>query len=550
MSRTQKRTGPPQRLYQHRRLRRQRRRQIVITVIAAVAILLISIVSFVYSKYRLMNKAEIDIEQVTNPYINPSVRKVMEGYTTFAIFGIDARNNNSLGKGNLSDVIMICNIDNATGEIRLVSVYRDTYLDINGKEDFRKINAAYLNGGPQQALLALNQNLDFNITKYVTFNWKSVADVINILGGIDVEITKEEYGNGTTTGINGFIQATKEATGIDSMHLKGPGPQHLDGVQAVAYSRLRLMDTDFQRTQRQRKVIALCMGKAKQADLGMLVDSIDAVFPYIMTNFSTTEIITMVKNIPDYHMGDSTGFPTKLKSQRIGKQGLCEVPVDLAEDVTILHEFLFNNQEYTVSSNVLKLTKTIQQRSTAADTEAEIAAKKAAAAATTEAEETTSAKTTDSQTSLTGTSPNQTLPKGTSTAADNENPTTPSGTGSEASAGQTTANPTNEGDAPAVPVLPTESGTRPEESSPYESSPYESSPAETKTGPQSTDSTTAAPRNPTRNSNPTQKPESPTQAPGPGTTTTSPIQPTTVAPTQSTSGPSGTNGPGAVGLGD
>lgn len=538
MSRTQKGTGSPQRLYQHRRLRRQRRRRIVIAATAVVTILLISIALFVYSKYCLLNKDEINTEQVTNPYISPSVRKVMEGYTTFAIFGIDARNNNSLGKGNLSDVIMICNIDNATGEIRLVSVYRDTYLDINGKEDFRKINAAYLSGGPQQALLALNQNLDLNITKYVTFNWKSVADVINILGGIDVEITKEEYGNGTTTGINGFIQATKEATGIDSMHLKGPGPQHLDGVQAVAYSRLRLMDTDFQRTQRQRKVIALCMEKAKQADLGMLVDSIDAVFPYIMTNFSTTEIIMMVKNIPDYHMGDSTGFPTKLKTQRIGKQGLCEVPVDLAEDVTILHEFLFDNQEYTVSSNVLKLTKTIQQRSAAADTEAEAAAKKAATAAITEAEETTSAKTTDSETSSTETSPSQTMPKGTSTAAGNEDPTTASGTGEEASAGQTTANPTNKGDAPTAPVLPTESGTRPDESSPYESSPVE-----TKTDPQSTDSTTADPRNPT------QKPESPTQAPDTGTATTSPIQPT-VAPTQSTSGSSGTNDPVAAGPGD
>lgn len=545
MSRTQKRTGSPLRLYQHRRLRRQRRRQIVIAAIAAVIILLISIVLFVYSKYCQLNKDEIDTEQVTNPYIDPDVRKVMEGYTTFAIFGIDARNNNSLGKGNLSDVIMICNIDNATGEIRLVSVYRDTYLDINGKEDFRKINAAYLNGGPQQALLALNQNLDFNITKYVTFNWKSVADVINILGGIDVEISKEEYGNGTTTGINGFIQATKEATGIDSMHLKGPGPQHLDGVQAVAYSRLRLMDTDFQRTQRQRKVIALCMEKAKQADLGMLVDSIDAVFPYIMTNFSTTEIITMVKNIPDYHMGDSTGFPTKLKTKRIGKQGLCEVPVDLAEEVTILHEFLFDNQEYKVSSNVLKLTKTIQQRSATADIEAEAAAKKAATAATNEAEKTTSAKATDNETSSTETSPNQTPPKGTSTAADNEGPTTVSGTGAEASAGQTTANPTNKGEAPTAPLLPTESGARPDESSPYESSP-----AETETSPQSTDSTAAAPRNPTRNSDPAQKPESPTQAPGPGTATTSPIQPTTVAPTQSSSGPSGTNGPGAVRPGD
>lgn len=356
-----------------------RYRQIIMAMIGILLVTLISLLGFLYSKFSLLNKEEVDEEVITNPHINEEDQEKMKGYTTFAIFGIDARDNKRLGEGSRSDVIMICNINNETGEIRLVSVYRDTYLDGSGNENFRKINEAYEIGGPNQALTALNHNLDLNIIKYVTFNWKSVADVINILGGVDLEITRQEYGNGTTTGINGFIQATKETTGIDSTHLKGPGMQHLDGVQAVAYARLRLMDTDFQRTKRQQKVIALAMEKAKQADLGMLIESVDAVFPYILTNFSTPEIIGMLKHINDYHIGAATGFPAKQYPKRMGNRGLCVIPNGLIENVVILHEFLFENEDYQVSEAVIRRDQLIRQKAGAAD---ESTTKKATAAAT------------------------------------------------------------------------------------------------------------------------------------------------------------------------
>ena len=170
------------------------------------------------------------------------------GYWNIAVFGVDSRDGNT--KNALADVQMICSIDRATGEIRLVSVYRDTYLKINSEGTYHKINEAYFKGGHKQAVSALEENLDIKIDDYATFNWKSVAEAINILGGIDLEITPAEFKY-----INGFITETVNSTGIGSYQLEQAGMNHLDGVQAVAYSRLRLMDTDFQRTERQRKVV-------------------------------------------------------------------------------------------------------------------------------------------------------------------------------------------------------------------------------------------------------------------------------------------------------
>ena len=169
------------------------------------------------------------------------------GHWTVAVFGLDSRDGNT--DNALADVQMICSIDRATGEIKLVSVYRDTYLKIDSEGTYHKINEAYFKGGHEQALYALEENLDLDIDDYAAFNWKTVAEAINVLGGIDLEITNAEFDY-----INSFITETVESTGIASVHLTQPGMNHLDGVQAVAYSRLRLMDTDFQISYKKVKI--------------------------------------------------------------------------------------------------------------------------------------------------------------------------------------------------------------------------------------------------------------------------------------------------------
>ncbi|WP_243008909.1 LCP family protein [Clostridium sp. AM58-1XD] len=210
-------------------------------------------------------------------------KKNDDGYWTIAVFGVDSRDGN-LGKGSLSDVEMICNIDKKTGEVKIVSVFRDTYLKISSKGEYHKINEAYFKGGPKQAVAALEENLDLSIDSYATFNWKAVVDAINILGGVDVEISDAEFAY-----INSFITETVNSTGVGSYQLKKAGMNHLDGVQAVAYARLRLMDTDFNRTARQRKIVELAMEKAKNADWATRNNVLVTVFPQILrTSVSMT----------------------------------------------------------------------------------------------------------------------------------------------------------------------------------------------------------------------------------------------------------------------
>lgn len=280
--------------------------------------------------------------------------KLTGRYWTVAVFGVDSRDGN-LEKGALSDVEMICTVDKKTGEIKLVSVYRDTYLQIDDDGTYHKINEAYFKGGHKQAVEALERNLDLKIDNYATFNWKAVADTINILGGIDLEISESEFKY-----INGFITETVESTGIGSVHLQSPGMNHLDGVQAVAYARLRLMDTDYNRTARQRKVISLAMEKAKQADFSVLNNILVTVLPQISTDVGITDLIPMAKNIEKYYIGTTDGFPFSRGEAKIEKRS-CVVPLTLESNVTQLHQILYGEENYKPSSTVQKISAHIAE---------------------------------------------------------------------------------------------------------------------------------------------------------------------------------------------
>ncbi len=278
-----------------------------------------------------------------------------EGYYTIAIFGVDSRDGN-VGKDALADVNMIANINRETGAIQLVSVYRDMITEIDGNGNYHKLNEAYFKGGASRAVAALERNLDLDIEGYATFNWKAVVDGINILGGIDLEITEAEFKY-----INSFITETVEGTGVGSHHLKHAGMNHLDGVQAVAYARLRLMDTDFNRTERQRKVVKLAMEKAKQADFATINNIIVTILPQIATNMTPDDLIPFAKDMKKYYLAETTGFPFELVTMNIGKRDYV-VPVTLKSNVIKLHSFLYGESgtvNYTPSAKLKEISKYI-----------------------------------------------------------------------------------------------------------------------------------------------------------------------------------------------
>lgn len=281
--------------------------------------------------------------------------KDRDGYWNIAVFGVDSRDG-GLEKGALADVQMIASINKRTGEIRLVSVYRDTYVQINDDGDFHKINEAYFKGGHKQALETLKRNLDIDVDDYATFNWKAVVDGINILGGIDLEITDREFAY-----INSFITETVNSTGVGSFQLEHPGLNHLDGVQAVAYSRLRLMDTDFNRTERQRKVVSLALEKAKQADFKTLSALTGVVLSEISTSIGAEDVIPLARNVNRYYLGQSGGFPFAKTTADVGRLD-CVIPMTLESNVVFLHQFLFDQEGYQPSASVKKISGIISER--------------------------------------------------------------------------------------------------------------------------------------------------------------------------------------------
>ena len=333
----------------------KRRRRIIKFIIAeCFALVFIFAYAFVARRWSLLQRDEtFSVQSVKNEELADETLEKMEGYWTVAVFGVDSRGSNT-GKGANADVNMVFNINRDTGEIRIVSVFRDSYLNIDDKGSYNKLNQAYFVGGASQAVKTLNKNLDLDIQDYVTFNWKAVADAINILGGIDMEISKAEFSY-----INSFITETQKATGIPTTQLKSAGMNHLDGVQAVAYGRLRLMDTDFARTERQRKVIQAAFEKAKKADFSVLNNIIVTVAPQVSTNIDTMDLVRMAQDISKYHIGETGGFPFARGDANMGKKGACVIPTTLESNVVELHKFLFDDEDYTTTDQVKQISAKI-----------------------------------------------------------------------------------------------------------------------------------------------------------------------------------------------
>ena len=310
-----------------------------------------------YMRSLMQTVNSVDLEESLQSSIHPSVLadETMKGYQNIALFGVDSREQDLLGGDNRSDTIMICSINKKTGKIKLVSVYRDTLLDIGGGE-FRKCNAAYAYGGPQQAIAMLNSNLDLNITDFVTVGFEGLADTIDALGGIDLEITDEEMEY-----MNSYMEDMYDELGIDYEEVTDSGMQHLSGIQATAYCRIRYTEgDDFKRAQRQRTVLALTMQKAKEAGPFELIAAANAALGETATSLQTGELFMFILRAKAMDLTDSIGFPTQEDRifATIGGES-CVVPYYLTTNVKNLHSTLFGQEEYEPSPTVKEINDTI-----------------------------------------------------------------------------------------------------------------------------------------------------------------------------------------------
>lgn len=332
-----------------------RKRKVILLVVEILILVVLAVALFAMTKLSRIERDETfsteDIE--VNEGISSESKEIMKGYTTVALFGLDNRSNGKLSKGN-SDVIMIANIDNDTHVVNLVSVYRDSYLD-TGDDTFRKCNAAYASGGPEQAISMLNKNLDLNITDYVTVDFNAVVECVDLLGGIELTVTDEE-----AVLMYGYMDEINKMTKKNSKYLPGAGTYTVDGVQACAYARIRFTaGSDYKRTERQRTVIAQMVKKAQKSDIKTINSLINEAFGDIKTSFSNADLIELATQVFDYNLGESSGFPFEKNTMKMGKKGDCVIPCDLASNVKQLHEILYNDKSYEPSDTVKEISEKI-----------------------------------------------------------------------------------------------------------------------------------------------------------------------------------------------
>ncbi|MBQ9929085.1 MAG: LCP family protein [Lachnospiraceae bacterium] len=323
--------------------------KIVLFVVEIFVLLLMVVVLYGVLKTEKVGKVEIKEEDIViNEEVKVKEETTMKGYRNVALFGVDSTSG-ELTKNTRSDSIMIASINMDTGECKIVSVYRDTYLNL-GNDTYNKCNSAYAKGGPEQAINMLNMNLDMNITDFVTVGFAGLSDTIDALGGVMIDVDEAEIEH-----LNNYQLCMAEDLKRSYTPVTSTGYQLLDGLQATAYCRIRYTaGDDFKRAERQREVLMAIADKAKTASPKALNEIANNVFNEIYTSLDLSEILELLGDVTKYEIVGQAGFPedNMRATGTIGSKGSCVVPVSLADNVTWLHQFLFNDNEYTASSAV------------------------------------------------------------------------------------------------------------------------------------------------------------------------------------------------------
>lgn len=318
---------------------------VILVILAGIAL------GFVYSKLGKMTVEKIDETAIG---ITKETEERLAEYRNIALLGIDSRADD-YGLGNRSDCIIIASLNQKTKDIKLISVYRDTYMQIEekGKEKLDKVTHAYSFGGAQNALKALNTNLDMNITEYVTVNFDAVIAAVDAINGVTIDIDEAELSY-----INKYIDSTSQSSGIKSSHITKTGKQTLDGVQAVAYSRIRYTSGgDYKRTERMRTVIEAMLSKVKTLSVGQLNKLVDVILPRVSTNISGTEILALIPSVASFNITESMGWPYETRGKTIDRW--YGVPVTLESNVLKLHQEVFEQKDYVVNDTIKSISQQI-----------------------------------------------------------------------------------------------------------------------------------------------------------------------------------------------
>ena len=363
-----------------RKYKKMRRRKIIFGIEITV-LLILSGILFVYAWInRSMDKMNQDTLDSSQIQINSEVKantdlSQMSGTQVIALVGVDARGveGSELAESMNSDTIILCCIDHDKQEIRMVSIMRDTWMNMAKYTDeyyeFDKANSAYNRGGPESMLSMLNTNLDFALTDYVTVNFKALADAIDVLGGLDIEMTNAECVHA-----NNYNREVSEAQGVEYEAIPYDEDlgddysevRHVSGALATSYARIRYGGgDDAKRTSRQRIVINLMVQKLKQNPT-KIPEILDKVMGNVSTSLTKNEILELGMHAVTYTMGTSYAYPFQLCYGENVVNALGEdvvIPVTLEFNVRELHEYLYPGLSYEPSAAVTECSDYIARKS-------------------------------------------------------------------------------------------------------------------------------------------------------------------------------------------
>jgi len=337
-----------------RRRRKRRRRRIINIILLLIIVVLIAAIVVATAASKLLNKVGRDeLDSSANLYQNQ-----VEGYTNILLLGVDTRDMSDV-ENSRTDAIMIASINNSTDEITLTSIYRDTYLQMGDTTTYDKITHAHYYGSTEMSIASINRAMDLDIDQYVMMNFKGVADAIDEMGGITVNVKDYEIEE-----LNKYTVETAKIIGRKNYGLATKaGKQTLDGCQAVSYGRIRKgVGDDYARTGRMRIVFKKVLAKSKKMGPTKLYKVAAAILPEMKTNLSNREMLDLALKLQKLSVNSSKGFPYNKTAGMINGVSYVQA-TDLAADVTTFHQKVLGQSNYTPSSTVQEISSQVSASS-------------------------------------------------------------------------------------------------------------------------------------------------------------------------------------------
>ena len=243
------------------------------------------------------SKTASDQDADTKDTAAQSVKVSSKDVTNILLLGTDSRQKGN--KRSRTDTMIILSIDKKNKKVTMTSVLRDTFVKIPGVGNNR-LNAAFVFGGPKLLFKTFDQNFGIHLDKYVQIDFYNFVRLVDAVGGVDLKLTRDEINLMNKTYIPYINKNTNKKNTSNRINPNKSGVYHLNGVQTLAYSRIRYIGTDFARTERQRKVIAQIIKKTKKLSVSEINDLADIVLPMISTNLSQGEVMSLLLNAKEY----------------------------------------------------------------------------------------------------------------------------------------------------------------------------------------------------------------------------------------------------------